>query len=178
LKFFIDKTLPVSHNPALSLKNNRQPSSASVKKYYRRPVLIAPGGWLLAARIDRRLHVVACSFVLILFSVEPLSGLDQNGDGMSDVWQKKYSVPSADADLDYSGTGLTNRQKSLLGLDPRDPNARFHLDIINDSTNNQLRLQLPTVYGKRYQIESSNDLQSWGSLNSTITGSGGVVEIA
>ena len=149
-----------------------------MKKYYRRPVLIAPGGWLLAARIDRRLHVVACSFVLILFSVKPLSGLDQNGDGMSDVWQKKYSVPSADADLDYSGTGLTNRQKSLLGLDPRDPNARFHLDIINDSANNQLRLQLPTVYGKRYQIESSNDLQSWGSLNSTITGSGGMVEIA
>jgi pimeloyl-ACP methyl ester carboxylesterase len=122
--------------------------------------------------------VVACSFVLILFSVKPLSGLDQNGDGMSDVWQKKYSVPSADADLDYSGIGLTNRQKSLLGLDPRDPNARFHLDIVHDSANNQLRLQLPTVYGKRYQIESSNDLQRWGSLNSTITGSGGMVEIA
>jgi len=60
-----------------------------VKKYYRRPALIAPGSWLFAARIDRRLHVVACSFALILFSVKPLSGLDQNGDGMSDVWQKK-----------------------------------------------------------------------------------------
>ena len=122
--------------------------------------------------------VTVVAIAMVVCFAKSISGLDQNGDGMSDVWQQQYSVPSTDADLDYSGTGLTNRQKSLLGLDPRDSNARFHLDIINDPSNNQLRLQLPTVYGKRYQIESSTDLQSWVSLNSAITGTGGTIEIA
>jgi alpha-tubulin suppressor-like RCC1 family protein len=123
-----------------------------------------------------RITVAVC-VVGALFSAKPISGLDQNADGMSDVWQQQYSVPSTDADLDYNGTGLTNRQKSLLGLDPRDPSARFHLDVINDFSSNQLRLQLNTVYGKRYQIASSTDLRSWVALNSPITGTGQTAEI-
>jgi hypothetical protein len=122
--------------------------------------------------------VTAAAVTAALFLAKPISGLDQNGDGMSDVWQKKYSVPSGDADFDYTGDGLTNRQKSLLGLDPRDANTRFRLDIVNDTAHNQVRLQLPTVYGKRYQIESSNDLRNWRSLNSIITGTGMMIEIA
>ena len=96
---------------------------------------------------------------------------------MSDVWQQKYSVPSADASLDYDGTGLTNSQKSLLGLDPRNPNSRFHLEIVNDSVSNQLHLRLDTVFGKLYQLESSNDLRNWTSFNSAIVGTGSTVEI-
>ena len=57
-------------------------------------------------------------------------------------------------------------------------NTRFRLDIVNDTAHNQVRLQLPTVYGKRYQIESSNDLRIWGSLNSIVTGTGGTIEIS
>ena len=83
--------------------------------------------------------------VLSIISAKSISGIDLNNDGMSDVWQQKYSVPSADANLDYDGTGLTNSQKSLLGLDPRNPNSRFHLEIVSDSANNQLRLRLGTV---------------------------------
>jgi hypothetical protein len=91
----------------------------------------------------RRFTTIAC-IAIALFSAKPLSGLDQNGDGLSDLWQQHYSVPSTDADLDYTGNGLTNRQKSLLGLDPRDPNARFRLDIFSDSANNQLPLVIST----------------------------------
>src|SRR5947208_7519275 len=115
--------------------------------------------------------------VLSIISSKLISGIDLNNDGMSDVWQQKYSVPSADASLDYDGTGLTNSQKSLLGLDPRNPNSRFHLEIVNDSANNQLHLRLDTVFGKLYQLESSNDLRSWTSLNSAIAGTGSTVEI-
>ena len=116
--------------------------------------------------------------VLSIISAKSISGIDLNNDGMSDVWQQKYSVPSADANLDYDGTGLTNSQKSLLGLDPRDPNSRFHLEIVSDSANNQLRLRLDTVFGKLYQLESSSDLRNWDSFNSIITGTGNTVEIS
>jgi len=116
--------------------------------------------------------------VLSIISAKLISGIDLNNDGMSDVWQQKYAVPSADASLDYDGTGLTNSQKSLLGLDPRDPNSRFHLEIVSDSANNQLRLRLDTVFGKLYQLESSSDLRNWVSFNSIITGTGNMVEIS
>ncbi len=115
--------------------------------------------------------------VLSIISAKSISGIDLNNDGMSDVWQKKYSVPSADANLDYNGSGLTNSQKSLLGLDPRDPNSRFHLEIVSDTVNNQLGLRLDTVFGKLYQLESSSDLQNWASFNSAIAGTGNTVEI-
>ena len=135
---------------------------------------------VFSAKPGRRLHwfTARVCIAIAAFSGKSLSGLDQNGDGLNDLWQQQYSVPSADANLDYTGTGLTNRQKSLLGLDPHDPNARFRLNIVSDSANAaQLRLQLNTVYGKRYQIESSSDLHSWSAFNSPIVGTGQTAEV-
>src|SRR6185369_2522214 len=135
---------------------------------------------LSTGRPGRCLHwfTTGVCMAIAVFSPKPLSGLDQNGDGLSDLWQQQYSVPSTDADLDYTGNGLTNRQKSLLGLDPHDPNARFRLNIVSDSANAQLRLQLNTVYGNRYQIERSSDLRSWSAFNSPIVGTGQLAEIS
>ena len=132
---------------------------------------------LAAPRRHPRRTIAVIWIVLSIISAKSISGIDLNNDGMSDVWQQKYSVPSADANLDYDGIGLTNSQKSLLGLDPRDPNSRFHLEIVRDAANNQLRLRLDTILGKLYQLESSSDLQNWVSFNSTLTGTGGTVEI-
>ena len=133
--------------------------------------------WPAGRRRHPHRSIASLWIVLSVISVESISGIDLNHDGMSDVWQQKYSVPSADASLDYDGTGLTNSQKSLLGLDPRNPNSRFHLEIVNDSVSNQLHLRLDTVFGKLYQLESSNDLRNWTSFNSAIAGTGSTVEI-
>src|SRR5438067_11590836 len=134
--------------------------------------------WLVGSRRHPNRTIAVLWIVLSIISVKSISGIDLNNDGMSDIWQQKYAVPSADANLDYDGTGLTNTQKSLLGLDPRDPNSRFHLEIVSDSANNQLRLRLDTVFGKLYQLESSSDLRNWASFNSVITGTGNTVEIS
>src|SRR5437773_830175 len=129
-------------------------------------------------RRHSRRTIAVIWIVLSIISAKSISGIDLNNDGMSDIWQQKYAVPSADANLDYDGTGLTNTQKSLLGLDPRDPNSRFHLEIVSDSANNQLRMRLDTVFGKLYQLESSSDLRNWDSFNSIITGTGNTVQIS
>src|SRR5437016_6396235 len=143
------------------------------------PVLFWRPSWTWPAGRRRHPHRTIASLwiVLSIISAKSISGIDLNNDGMSDIWQQKYSVPSADANFDYDGIGLTNSQKSLLGLDPRNPNSRFHLEIVSDTANNQLHLRLDTVFGKLYQVESSNDLQSWTSLNSAIAGTGSTVEI-
>src|SRR6266480_272561 len=122
--------------------------------------------WLAGPQRHPHRIIASLWIVLSVISVKSISGIDLNNDGMSDVWQQKYSVPSADANLDYDGTGLTNSQKSLLGLDPRNPNSRFHLEIVSDSANNQLHLRLDTVFGKLYQLENSSDLQNWELFNS------------
>jgi len=65
----------------------------------------------------------------------------------------------------------------VLGVDPRNPNSRFHLEIASDSASNQLHLRLDTVFGKKYQLEGSKDLRNWTSFNSAIAGTGSTVEI-
>src|SRR5438270_1047688 len=133
--------------------------------------------WPVAPRRHPHRTIALVWIVLSISSAKSISGIDLNNDGMSDIWQQKYSVPSADANFDYDGIGLTNSQKSLLGLDPRNPNSRFHLEIVSDTANNQLHLRLDTVFGKLYQLESSNDLRNWTSFNSAIAGTGSTVEI-
>jgi hypothetical protein len=114
---------------------------------------------------------------LSIFAQVKLRAIDQDCDGMSDVWQQKYSVPSADANKDYNGTGMTNIQKSLLGLDPRAPNLLFQVKQILDTAHNELRLRFNTAIGKSYQVESSTDLANWSSVGPVVPGNGSQVDV-
>lgn len=109
----------------------------------------------------------------------PLSthAIDLDGDGMSDVWQQKYSVPSTDAGLDYTGGGLTNVQKSQLGYDPRAQNLFFRVTQLRDVPNSELHLFIDTVVGKRYQIEQSTNLANWAAVGDAVTGDGGRADV-
>jgi hypothetical protein len=117
------------------------------------------------------------TIVQISLGAARLSAIDLDGDGMSDVWEAIYSVPAADANKDYDGIGLTNVQKSQLGLDPRNPNSRFHLEIVRDAAQNQLRLWIDTAYGKLYQVESSTDRYTWSAVGPVITGTGSPIPV-
>lgn len=117
---------------------------------------------------SRCLLFVCC--LSLLDGVAPSFALDLDGDGMSDVWQRKYSVPSTDASKDYNGTGPTNVQKSLLGFDPRAKNILFQVRQIPDAANDDLHLLFDTVIGKRYQIESTSNLIAWTAVGPVIVG--------
>jgi len=60
--------------------------------------------WLAGPQRHPHRIIAILWIVLSVISVKSISGIDLNNDGMSDVWQQKYSVPSADANLDYDGT--------------------------------------------------------------------------
>ncbi|MBS0657739.1 MAG: hypothetical protein JSR82_05760 [Verrucomicrobia bacterium] len=105
---------------------------------------------------------------------------------MSDVWQRAYGVTSAQANLDFNGTGMTNIQKSIAGLDPRDPASRFEALALQIGSG-QIAISWQSVLHKRYQPQRSSDLISWqsfdgseetvGDPDSTITGTGGIITI-
>lgn len=98
--------------------------------------------------------------------------IDLNGNGMSDVWEQKFAVPSTAAAAHYDGDGFTNQQESLLGTDPRDRFSRANLEMIFDEENGDLRLRIDTEIGKLYEVETSFDLLTWTIVASAIPGTG------
>lgn len=58
--------------------------------------------------------------VTLLLSERHVYAVDEDGDGMSDVWERLYGVPSSDAALDYDGDGMDSRAESAASTDPSD----------------------------------------------------------
>ncbi len=104
-----------------------------------------------------------------LLCVTPLRAiLDQNADGVSDIWTAFYpaaGTPAADPD----GDGATNLAESLAGTDPLDPVSRFGA-IPTRSATGELRLRWRGVIGKQYHLETSPDLRNWAPLAPDFTG--------
>lgn len=58
---------------------------------------------------------------------------DSDGDGMPDVWERKYGLnphAAADADLDPDDDGFTNLQEYKDGSDPLDPKSHTELALL------------------------------------------------
>ncbi len=79
---------------------------------------------------------------------------------MSDVWQRRYGVASAQANQDFNGTGRTNVQKAAAGLDPRDVKSVL---VVKPTVvaPGQIVLTWDSVQSRRYRLESSADAQTW-----------------
>ncbi len=107
-------------------------------------------------------------------ALSPLTGsaIDLNGDGVSDIWQMIYGSsyrPSQDTD----GTGMTNLQKSLAGLDPSNPASVLRVSSVSVSGSN-LAVTWPSVANKLYQLQSSPTLGggSWVNTGTPVVGTG------
>jgi hypothetical protein len=99
---------------------------------------------------------------------------DSDADGLPDNWEIHYFGhlgvnPNADAD----GTGMTNLQKFLAGLDPLNPNSILRIMSVSRSGNN-IQIGFPSVTGKTYQLQYRDDLVSgnWSTLVNGIVGTG------
>jgi hypothetical protein len=89
-------------------------------------------------------------------------GIDANGDGLPDDWQRRYwpnlgskSWPTADSDHD----GANNLQEFLAGTDPTDPNSVLRAQI--DCTVSGSVLSWNTQPGFIYQVQRSENFQGW-----------------
>ena len=126
--------------------------------------------------ISRRL--VLASLALLLLCHQSWAGIDANTNGMSDVWEKIYSLPSPLPDQDADSDGLSNQQEALAGTDPQDGQSVFRLE----------NAFLPTVQvitwnsipGMYYQAELSPEGSNpiWTPVGPTILGTGEEVATA
>ena len=125
--------------------------------------------------VKARLWIVALVSVLVVGSS---FAIDRNGNGMSDVWERKYFVPAEAGAEDYDGDGFSNRQESLLGTDPRDFFSRAYLDLSPEHGEpGEWHLRINTGVGKIYEVQTSTDLATWVAVLSGIAGTGAPVDL-
>lgn len=103
---------------------------------------------------------------------------DSNANGLPDWWEETFfggpdhANPTADSD----GDGMTNLQEFRAGTNPIDSADYLHLEIEPES-NMRIKLSVPTVTGKNYQFESSNDMRSWHPMGPVLVGNGRKAEL-
>ena len=73
--------------------------------------------------------------LIILFLLESSWAIvDNNGNGMSDVWERKYQVVDADPSANPDGDGQNNLAESLAGTDPNDDQSILSITHVQSRT--------------------------------------------
>ncbi len=107
-------------------------------------------------------------------TLSPWGTVDSDGDGIPNLWMIHYfGHPTGQAgDLSFAqddadGTGMSNLQKYLAGLDPTNPASVFSLQIEAPiSSPNNMTLSWPAVPGKNYRVQFKDDLNdpAWSEI--------------
>ncbi len=90
------------------------------------------------------------------------SAVDLDGDGMSDIWERKFGAEHVDPLSDWDGDGLTAAQEATFGTDPFDGRSAVDLDVVRLEDGSTL-FTWGEVSGKEYVLEGSGDLLFWGA---------------
>jgi hypothetical protein len=87
---------------------------------------------------------------------------DADGDKMSDTWERTngFDVTLNDGAADADGDGQSNRSEFLAGTNPRAVGEVLRATEFS-ATGGNLAITIPTVAGKFYRVQCSDDLQTW-----------------
>jgi hypothetical protein len=108
---------------------------------------------------------------------------DSVGDGIPDAWRAEYfggdgkttnsqSCASCDAD----GSGLSNLQDYLAGINPLNPATSLHLGLSASVTNSSVTLNWPAAVGRGYTVQYKAHLtdSAWLTASGTPWVVGGI----
>ncbi len=88
---------------------------------------------------------------------------DTNGNGISDTWETAYfggllqTPPGTDSD----GDGASDAAEFLAGTDPRSASSVLQVSEPRELPNRTVRIEWPTMAGRQYLLEGSQDLRTW-----------------
>ncbi len=100
--------------------------------------------------------------------------IDQNYNGLSDVWEMVFHATGLDPNADTDGDGFTNAQEAAAGTDPRDP-ASHPPTVAATVSGASITLTWATVAGKQYRVQTSPTLGAgavWTFIGSPYYGTG------
>ena len=81
--------------------------------------------------------------------------IDQNGNGISDIWELIYNANGIDPNADSDGDGFSNIQEAIAGTNPFDSNSYPRIPITFCSPTD-FSVTMPAALGKQYQLQSVN----------------------
>ncbi len=113
-----------------------------------------------------------------IYCSQSWAGIDANTNGMSDVWEKIYSLPGPLPDKDADSDGQSNLEEALAGTDPRDGQSAFRLET--SFLPNAQVITWNSIPGVYYQAELSPEGSTpiWTPVGPTILGTGEEVATA
>lgn len=121
---------------------------------------------------------------LLLAGLSPLRAqmIDQNGNGMSDIWELLYGAQGLDPNGDADGDGAPNRLESIAGTNPFDANSVPRITVAAPA-GTSFSVSMPCALGKQYQLQSMDPSSpagwsNWTTEASVVARSGSVVTLS
>lgn len=97
-------------------------------------------------------------------------GIDNDGDGMSDVWQSLYGIGGEQAAGDPDGDGDNNLHEAWAGTDPGDSNSNSRLN--HERSGDQVTLSWSGITKVPYILQTSTNLSSWSQVGGEVVSLG------
>ncbi len=118
-----------------------------------------------------------CAAVLFSFPPGARAVIDQNGNGISDIWEMVYGASGLNPFADDDGDGFTNYQEAIAGTNPRDPNSKPPVPQLAIA-NGAITVSWNSVAGKAYRVQTSDTVDAaalWTNLGGPLLGDGTVL---
>ena len=96
--------------------------------------------------------------------------IDNNANGISDIWEIAYGTTTTSSDPD--GDGQSNLKESVAGTNPNVATSIFSPKSFQLLPGNIARLIWPTVPGKKYQVQVATEMGQWKDVLGSFTGDG------
>jgi len=103
------------------------------------------------------LSAIGVLFVVFGMGVAQARIIDQNHNGISDVWEWIYNAYGVDPHADPDGDGFSNLQEAIADTNPFDSNSCPFIPIFANTETN-FSVTVPCSLGKLYQLQSSTAL--------------------
>jgi subtilisin family serine protease len=100
---------------------------------------------------------------------------DATGNGLPDWWEDEYFGGAAvDMTSDPDADGQSNFDEFVAGTNPLDGASHYRVTTAGWSEPWRFELSVPSITGRRYQLESSPtlDMGSWSELGTSLQGTG------
>ncbi len=93
---------------------------------------------------------------------------DVNHNGISDLWESHHLgtiAPGSTGREDSDGDGMSDFAEWEAGTNPLDPKSVLRLEVPLVQSGRPVRFTWPTVAGRQYWLETSDDLKNWTTVS-------------
>lgn len=102
-----------------------------------------------------------------------VQAIDDNTNGLSDVWEQRFNASDLELNADDDSDGFSNLEECIAGTDPKDGgNLPTLKPLVQQNSAHDINLSFQTLQGKHYQLFHSNDLSTFAPVNDGWLGDG------